>query len=221
MTAFHIMAGTVAILSGFAALFYRKGALRHRQTGNIFFVTMLAMAGSGAIMAYLETASLSVIAGILTCYMVATSWSTVKQKPGQIGAFEYLAPWIGFAIAVSGYLLGFEGFEHADQMMHGFPAGMYIFFGSVAGLAALFDVKVILTGGISGSSRIVRHLWRMCFGLWMAVTSFFLGQERLLPDWLTETNVHIAPVLAVVILLVFWLIKVMFGKRFKTAKQIA
>ena len=221
MTAFHIITGALAIVSGFAAFFFRKGGLRHRQVGNVFFVTMLAMAGSGAIMAYLETASLSVIAGTLTCYMVATSWSTVKQKPNQIGTFEYIAPWIGFIIAISSYVLGFQGFENEDQMMHGFPAAMYIFFGSVAALAAIFDIKVIVTRGISGTARIVRHLWRMCYGLWMAVTSFFLGQQRHLPDWLIDNNIHIFPVLAVVILLVFWLFKVMLGKRFKKKQQPA
>ncbi|WP_395377727.1 hypothetical protein [Marinicella sp. W31] len=219
MTAFHIIAGAIAILSGFAALFYRKGASKHRQAGNIFFFSMLCMAGSGAIMAYWDNESLSVIAGTLTCYMVATSWSTIRQKPAQLGAFEFMAPVIGFSIAISGYTLGLQGLENEDKMMDGFPAEMYFFFASIAGLAAVFDLKVLIRKGISGAARIVRHLWRMCYGLWMAVTSFFLGQQKLFPDWLIESKIHIAPVLLVVILLIFWLLKVAFGRRFKKLKQ--
>jgi integrase len=55
-------------------------------------------------------------------------------------------------------------------------AGAYFFFGTVALLCAAGDVRVLLRGGLSGTQRLVRHLWRICFGWFIATISFFLGQ---------------------------------------------
>jgi hypothetical protein len=43
----HIGGGAVGILSGATTLFTRKGEWLHRVTGNVFFISMLIMAGVG------------------------------------------------------------------------------------------------------------------------------------------------------------------------------
>jgi hypothetical protein len=35
-------------------------------------------------------------------------------------------------------------------------------------LAAAGDLRMLLRGGLFGAQRIARHLWRMCFGLFIA-----------------------------------------------------
>ena len=52
------------------------------------------------------------------------------------------------------------------------------FTASIPLLAAIGDLRMLLRGGISGTSRITRHLWRMCYGLFIATGSFFLGQQQ-------------------------------------------
>ena len=44
----HICGGLVGLLSGVAALSFRKGSPRHRMAGNIFFISMLTMASTAA-----------------------------------------------------------------------------------------------------------------------------------------------------------------------------
>lgn len=44
----HITAGIVGIVSGAAALAFRKGSPLHRRAGNWFFVSMLVMSLIGA-----------------------------------------------------------------------------------------------------------------------------------------------------------------------------
>jgi hypothetical protein len=39
--------------------------------------------------------------------------------------------------------------------------------GAVALLAAFGDVRMLLARGISWPHRMARHLWRMCFALWI------------------------------------------------------
>jgi len=55
-------------------------------------------------------------------------------------------------------------------------------FTSVLAIAAISDAKVVFAGGISGTPRIARHLWRMCLRLTLAAGSGFTnGFARLLP----------------------------------------
>jgi len=97
----------------------------------------------------------------------------------------------------------------------GVPAGMNFFMDSVVLLAAAGDIRMLMRGGISGAQRIARHLWRMCFGLFIASGSFFLGQQQVFPHWLRKTNVLFIPAILPLILLIFWLFRVRFTKGYK------
>ena len=54
----------------------------------------------------------------------------------------------------------------------GVPVGMTFFMGSVCLLAAIGDVRMLLKRGVLGAKRVARHLWRMCFGLFIARVLF-------------------------------------------------
>jgi hypothetical protein len=48
-------------------------------------------------------------------------------------------------------------------------------------LAASGDIRMLARDQSSSQQRIARHLWRMCFGLFIATGSFFLGQQQVFP----------------------------------------
>jgi hypothetical protein len=75
---------------------------------------------------------------------------------------------------------------------------------------------MILRGGISGAQRIARHLWRMCFALFFAAAFFFLGQQQVLPKVIRGSPFLVVLALAPLILMIFWLFRVRFSKRFKS-----
>jgi hypothetical protein len=56
----------------------------------------------------------------------------------------------------------------------GVPVGMNFFLGSVMLLSASGDIRMLARGGVFGKQRLVRHLWRMCFGVFIAAGSFLL-----------------------------------------------
>jgi uncharacterized membrane protein len=87
----HISAGIVGILSGAAAISFRKGSPRHALAGKIFVISMLTMAASAVYLAFMKHQSNNVGGGILTCYLVATAWVTAKRKDGQTSIFDWAA----------------------------------------------------------------------------------------------------------------------------------
>jgi uncharacterized membrane protein len=203
----HVGTGTVALIAGAAALAFRKGGRLHRAAGNLFFVSMLVMAGSGAIVAYLNSVLLSFSGGALTCYLVATAWATVMRRPGTVGAFEVaamlFAVWVG-ALTIAGGIEAASGNGFKD----GFPAGLYFFFGSVTLTAAAFDVRMLRRGGVSGATRLSRHLGRMGGALLIAASAFFQGQAHLFPRAIQDSNLLTLPVLAVIVVTLGWLLRV-------------
>lgn len=79
----HIAAGTAGLLSGAAALVFRKGSGRHRAVGKVFAVSMLTMAFSASWLAYLVREWSNFLGGITTVYVIATAWMTLRltEKP--------------------------------------------------------------------------------------------------------------------------------------------
>jgi uncharacterized membrane protein len=68
----HISAGMIGMVSGAAAIIFRKGSARHALAGRVFVVAMLTMAASATYLAYLKDQPSNIGGGILTFYLVAT-----------------------------------------------------------------------------------------------------------------------------------------------------
>ncbi len=205
----HICAGVVGVLSGAAAMSFRKGSRPHRVGGNLFFVAMLVMGSSAA---YLG----NVVGGLFACYLVATAWLTARRREGETSIFDWAA--FLFALAL-GVVLVTHGVRLATGTVApkpGVPVGMIFFLGSVALLAAAGDLRMLVRGGVFGRQRIVRHLWRMCFSFFIATGSFFIGQPQVFPAFIRRTNILFIPGILPLVLMIFWLIRVRFTKAYKS-----
>jgi uncharacterized membrane protein len=212
----HISAGIVGILSGAAAMSFRKGSPRHAQAGKVFVISMLTMAASAVYLAVLKRQMNNVGGGILTFYLIATAWVTARRRDGETSKFDWAALLIPLTNGVAGCINGLEALRSPTGSKYGVPAGMHLFMGSVCLLAAAGDVRMLMRGGVFGVHRIMRHLWRMCFGLFIATGSFFLGQgSKVFPVFVLKSNVLFIPAILPLLLLIFWLLRVRFTSAYK------
>ena len=224
----HITGASVAILSGAGALWSRKGERVHRAFGALFVIAMLIMAGTASYMAFRLDQTGSMFAGLLVFYFVATAWITVRRKENTIGKFEYAAMVMALILAglsVYGGLRdlgappGALGPGGVPKNTAGFAATVL---GTALALAALLDLKVIIKGGIAGAARIARHLWRMLLAFFIATGSFFIGQQKIMPEWILQARpLLFALGFAPLAFLVFWLIRVRFTKWYKRNADMA
>ena len=79
----HFPAGTVALLSAFAAFYYHKGSSQHRKAGDYFTIAMLAMLFSGGVAGWLKNSPDDVFLAALVFYTVFTAWLTLYRRPGE------------------------------------------------------------------------------------------------------------------------------------------
>ncbi len=165
----HICTGIIAVLFGSVALLVRKGGHRHRLTGDVFVIAMLMMSASGAYMSFRASQHLNIVAALFTFYLVSTAWLTVQRKPKETGSVEFGLRLVGFAVGIIALTFAWQAGQGGGE------SASYLIFASVALLSTSGDVRMLIRGGVAGGQRLVRHLWRMCFALFIATASFFIG----------------------------------------------
>ena len=211
----HIIAGSIAIVAGFVALFALKGARLHRKSGMLFVYAMLVLSLTGAAIATVKHQPSSVIGGLLAFYMVTTAWFTVGRRDQEFHWPDGAAMLLGITVGLFSIRFGLEASRRASGTINGVPAVMLFIFGGVALLAALGDIRVMFGRRLDGAHRIARHLWRMCFSLFIASGSFFLGQAKVIPKPIRIFPLLAIPALLPLVLMLYWLARVLFTKWYR------
>lgn len=206
----HIIGGSIALIAGALALSARKGATLHRQSGSVFVWTMLLMSGSGAIMAMFVPARVSVVAGGLTFYLVATSLLTVTRTVERSRRWITGFMLLGLIVGALGIKYGLDALASPKGTLDGYPAPPHLVFGAVGLIGAVLDARLLYSGSIQGKHRLARHLWRMCFAMLIATSSFFLGQAKLFPEPLRNFTLLLIPVFTVLLVMLYWIVRVLF-----------
>ena len=214
----HIAAGTLSVLAGAAALLFRKGGRAHRAAGSVFVAAMTVMAVTAAV---LGGDVGNIFAGGLTIYMVGTGWVTARRGDGKAGLFEVGAFVVALVVAVAGFASAGLVASGAREAANPYIVFVTLFISSAIGLAALGDLSVVLRRGVSGAQRIARHLWRMCFGLLIAIGSFAAQGADALPASLRGPALVFGPMLLVLLVMLFWLVRVLFTRWFVRANPAA
>src|SRR5207237_1357336 len=104
----HIAGGIVGILSGTAAISFRKGFPRHALAGKIFVASMLTMAAAAVYLALMKHQMGNVLGGTFAFYLVLTAWLTARRAEGQTGIFDWLALLIPSVVGTGMWILGLQ-----------------------------------------------------------------------------------------------------------------
>jgi hypothetical protein len=216
----HIAGGMVGLLSGTVAMLYRKGSGGHRLSGDVFVVSMIIMGACGSILALMKHQPDNFFGGLVTFYMVTTGWLTGRNRQQETGLLDWGA--LVFALMLGGSLLTLSVLVASGQAARqpGVPIGMYFFLAAITLLAAAGDLRVLARGGISGAPRLARHLWRMCFGLFIATGSFFLGKQEFFPAALRKQYLLVPMAVFPLVMLIYWLVRVRARKN-RVSAQLA
>jgi len=210
----HICGGTLGVISGAVAIFLRKGSRRHALAGIVFVTSMLVLGGSGVYMAIMKMQPGNILGGVFTCYLVATSWIAARRKQVGTGTFDWGGLLLVSGLTIVEVTLGIEAAISSTGVKYGYPPGPYFFIGSVALIAATGDIRMLARHGISGTQRIARHLWRMCFAFFIASASIFLARANVFPAFMRSTGLLYLLSMFPLLMMVFWLLRIRFARRF-------
>ena len=86
-----------------------------------------------------------------------------QRRDGETSRFDWVGLLIPLAIGILCWKNGLDALRGPTGEKYGVPGGMHLFMGTVFLLAAAGDLRMLLRGGVFGTQRIARHLWRMCY----------------------------------------------------------
>jgi uncharacterized membrane protein len=212
----HIAAGGLAIILGAVALAAKKGGTLHRRGGLLFVYAMLVMGFSATLLALRNgPADPNVFVGFMTAYFVGTALTTVRPASAWTRTINGAALTVVVGLALGTIVSGVKAFNSPGLSPGGVPfrtiGVMSFVFATVMTLAAAGDVRILRSGVPRGGRRLARHLWRMCFALFIAAGSFFSIRERvekILPEPFTSGPMRALPILLLFGAMFYWLWRV-------------
>jgi hypothetical protein len=213
----HVAAGSLALLAGAVAMTARKASGPHRAAGHAFLVSMLVMAGLGvAIATFYSPLRGNVLGGLLAFYLTLTGWAAAWRPAHATGPLERGGALLGLVTALCGGTWGVQAtLAPSGRLEPHYDAPFYFVFGGIALLATFGDLRVLRRGGVAGVARTTRHLWRIGVAAFIAYASFFIGQARVFPAPVRESGVLRIPVLLVVAVVLYWLVRLRLWPRLR------
>jgi uncharacterized membrane protein len=208
----HVAAGGLAIVLGAVALLVKKGGTIHRRSGLLFVYAMLVMGITASILEFLKSpAAANVVAALMAVYFVGTALTTVRPVSRWTRGINVAALTVAVGLALQGIVGGVKIFNLPGRTYNGVPFFMPFFLATILILAAAGDVRIMRFGMPRGGPRLARHLWRMCFALFIAAGSFFSVRERvakIIPEPFTSGPMRALPILLLFGAMFYWLWRV-------------
>jgi len=201
-TLVHVGAAGIGLIAGGIAVSIRKGSGAHKRLGYVFVATMIIMAIPAGLVSYQAGRPFDVLSSLLTCYFVLSGM--LAFRPNQKKATTALMC-LG-VLCVTGYLAVEIGSKLFDVRGTDAPIGAGYVFATILALAVRGDVKQ-LTQPLSGRQATVRHLWRMCFGLFMATANLFGVRPHLFPEWMQSSGLLVLLAIAPLLVMAYWRVR--------------
>jgi hypothetical protein len=175
----------------------------------VFTWAMVGLGLTAAGIGSYERVPSQVFAGLLAAYLVFSGMTTVKPLPGIGRRFNIAVMVLAFTYGVASVYGGMTEWLDPTVKVIGRPRVVPpLVFGTIVVLAAIGDLRALRAGGLQGSRRLARHLWRMCFGLFIATGSFFLGQMKFIPEPVRIVPLLLALGFAPILFLFYWMWRV-------------
>ena len=214
----HIGGGAVGLISGTVAVIARKGQKIHRWAGKVFFAAMfISYFVGGAVAPFLDIGQRpNFVASIFALYLLITGIMAARRRPFNAGFPEKISLVVSASICGISVLFIIMGATSETGTVDGSPPQGFFLFAITGGLAAIGDLKTILQGKLSNTTRVMRHLWRVCLSFFIASVSLFLGQTQLFPEWFVKSPLPFVFAFAPLIIAIGWLIKIKLSRKTQT-----
>jgi uncharacterized membrane protein len=212
----HILAGGLAIVLGAVALSVKKGGSVHRRSGMLFVYAMLVMGTTASILEFRRSAAATnVVAALMALYFVGTALTTVRPASRSTRVINIAALTVAVGLATISIVGGVKGVNNPGLSPGGVPfriiGVMSFIIAAVLLLAAAGDVRIMRSGMPRGGRRLSRHLWRMCFALFIAAGSFLSIRQRvakILPEPFTTGPMRALPIVLLFGAMFYWMWRV-------------
>jgi len=165
----HVLAGTLAMLTGFTAIASVKGSRKHIRFGSYFLlmISIVIITGLIGVFIYQKNNFLLVIT-LLSGYNAFSGFRVIKLAGSKPSFIDYLVPAV--VLASGAYYL----YYIKSIGLYWSPVIIYSTLGALA-LITLYDLsKIFITPKVLHKTMISEHIYKMTSAL-TGITSAFVG----------------------------------------------
>jgi hypothetical protein len=182
----------------------------------LFVYAMLVMGTTASILEFLKSAAATnVVAALMAVYFVGTALTTVRPPSRWTRIINIAALVVASGLALLSIVGGVKALRNGGLSSGGVPfrtiGVMSFILATVLLLSAIGDIRIMRFGSPTGGRRLARHLWRMCFALFIAAGSFFSIRHRvakILPYPFTTGPMRALPIVLLFGAMFYWLWRV-------------
>lgn len=218
----HIGGGLVGLIAGLFASVSKKGGRVHRLSGKVFlpamFITYLIGAGVAPFLPLGQRPNF--VAGILALYLLLSGVAAARRRPFHAGLSETVGLLIALTVVAMGITFIIMGARSETGTVDGSPPEAFVLFVFFGSLAAIGEIRILIARTLSNTSRVLRHLWRMCASFFFASGSLFLGQPQIFPDAFNDSPWPFALAFFPLVVAVWGIAAVLLLSRKRSSKEI-
>jgi hypothetical protein len=155
----------------------------------------------------------------MSLYLLLSGWAAAQRPEITAGFAQFLGLAAALSIIGAGTLFMQIGAASPTGTVDGSPPQAFVVFITAGAFAAAGEIHVLVRRSIAGPARRARHLWRMCFSLFIAAGSFFLGQQKIMPEWVQGSPVLTVLAVAPLVALVVWVTITLWPRRRRAARS--
>lgn len=165
----HVLAGILALIAGFAAVFTFKGGKRHVQFGRCFLKSMSVVIATALIGVFVfDRNTFLLVITLLSGYNAYSGWRVLKLNGQKPALQDYIIP----------LLVLFSGIYYLYYILssglYWSPVVVYSTLGALA-LITLYDLsKIFIPTRLLQKTRIFEHIYKMSSAL-SGIASAFVG----------------------------------------------
>ncbi len=210
----HLVIGTLAVVGGFLAMLLPKGKTLHKFAGKIFFYSMLGLCFTGVYLTFARSLQFTFFLAIFSLYLLLTGWYAVARRSNKVNFLDKLGFYVISTIGITTLILSVLGWSlnwYYPISEPSYPS--YLIFVVSSAFIAYWDYQMLTAKVLIGTKRLVRHLWRMYFALFIATTIFLGGNSHVLPEELRTELILTAPIVTVLLFMFGWLLYFRYFKK--------
>ena len=178
----HIVAGSLALLSGPLAIAFKHGGKFHRLAGKIFFFAMMTVAGTAVIIGLTHKNYFLFIVAVFSAYLVSSGYRILylkkllkEQKPEVI---DWIITGIMFAFSIAFIVWGtYLAFNATNFSL------VFFTFGGISFWLVMRDRKLYAAKNLEKNYWLYAHITKMIAGIIAAFTAFLVVNVQFQPGF--------------------------------------
>ena len=207
----HFIVGCVSIIAAFAAFAAPKGGRIHRAAGAVFAGSMLILCASGLWMSLARGIPFTVFLSWIAAHAVISGWAAAND--GMVARpITRFAALSSIALVLSALAGGVMAGQAPGGALNGLPPAAFFGLAGFALLLAGLDLTFSKAQPPTNAQRISRHAGRMGLSMFLATGIFFFGNNHVLPEAMRTVPILSAPVLLVLVLTMFHVLRTLLAK---------